>query len=212
LFTGIVEEVGKIKDIGPKRLTVDASKVIDGVNLGDSIAVNGACLTVISSDSKGFTVELMPETRRRTTFKNAHPGDPVNLERALSASGRLGGHFVQGHIDGTGKVISCVPEGDAVIMKAAVAPEIAKYLVIKGFIAVEGVSLTVVDCDSASFSVSLVSFSRENTTLGNKKTGSEVNLEIDILAKYIEKLADKKNDEVFLDFLQGYDTLSKGRI
>lgn len=212
MFTGIVEETGTIKDIAPKRLTVNASKVIEGLNIGDSISVNGACLTVIHTDNTGFTVELMPETGRRTTFKNARPGKPVNLERALSASGRLGGHFVQGHIDGTGKVISCIPDGDALIIKVAIAPEIAKYIVVKGFIAVEGVSLTVVNCDNSSFSVSLVSFSRNNTTLGSKKPGDEVNLEIDILAKYIEKLATKKGDEVYIDFLQDYDTLSKGRI
>jgi riboflavin synthase len=212
VFTGIVEEIGSIKDITPGRMTVNASKVIDGVNTGDSISVNGACLTVISADDKGFTVELMPETKKRTTFKNIRSGAQVNLERALSANGRLGGHFVQGHIDGTGKIISCIPEGDAVIMKITITPDIAKYLVEKGFIAVEGVSLTVTNCDRASFAVSLVSFSRNNTTLGNKKAGDEVNLEVDILAKYIEKLANKKGDEFYMEFLQDSDTLSKGRI
>jgi riboflavin synthase len=198
VFTGIVEEIGSIKDITPGRMTVNASKVIDGVNTGDSISVNGACLTVISADDKGFTVELMPETKKRTTFKNIRSGAQVNLERALSANGRLGGHFVQGHIDGTGKI--------------TITPDIAKYLVEKGFIAVEGVSLTVTNCDRASFAVSLVSFSRNNTTLGNKKAGDEVNLEVDILAKYIEKLANKKGDEFYMEFLQDSDTLSKGRI
>ena len=212
MFTGIVEEIGSIKDITPGRMTVNASKVVDGVNTGDSISVNGACLTVISADDKGFTVELMPETKRRTTFKNIRPGAQVNLERALSANGRLGGHFVQGHIDGTGKIISCIPEGDAVIMKVTITPDIARYLVEKGFIAVEGVSLTVMNCDNTSFAVSLVSFSRNNTTLGRKKAGNEVNLEVDILAKYIEKLANKKGDEFYMEFLQDSDTLSKGRI
>ena len=212
MFTGIIEEIGSIKDIASKRLTVRAYKVIEDVNIGDSISVNGACLTVIAADNLGFTVELMPETGRRTTLKNARPGDKLNLERALSASGRLGGHIVQGHIDGTGKIVSCIPEGDAVIMKVSISPEIAKYVVEKGFIAVEGVSLTVVNCNNVSFSVSLVSFSRDNTTLGNKKAGDEVNLEVDILAKYIEKLANKKNDEFYIDFLQDSDNLSKGRI
>lgn len=212
MFTGIVEEIGSIKDITPGRLTVKALKVIEGVNIGDSISVNGACLTVIDADDKGFTVELMPETKRRTTFNTSRPGEPVNLERALSAGGRLGGHFVQGHVDGTGKIISCIPEGDAVIMKVAVTPEIAKYLVDKGFIAAEGVSLTVMNCDRTSFAVSLVSFSRNNTTLGKKKAGDEVNLEVDILAKYIEKLANKKSDDFYIEFLQDSDTLSKGRI
>jgi riboflavin synthase len=212
MFTGIVEEIGSIKDITPGQLAVNASKVIDGVNIGNSISVNGACLTVISANDKGFTVELMPETKRRTTFKNARPGEGINLERALSTGGRLGGHFVQGHIDGTGKIISCIPEGNALIMKITVTPDIAKYLVEKGFIAVEGVSLTVMNCDRASFAVSLVSFSRNNTTLGEKKAGDEVNLEVDILAKYIEKLANKKGDEFYMDFLQDSDTLSKGRI
>jgi len=212
VFTGIVEEIGSIKDITPGRLTVKALKIIEGVNIGDSISVNGVCLTVIDADNEGFIVELMPETKRRTTFKNKRPGEPVNLERALSVGGRLGGHFVQGHVDGTGKIISCLPEGDAVIMKVSVTPDIAKYLVEKGFIAVEGVSLTVVNCDRTSFAVSLVSFSRNNTTLGGKKAGDEVNLESDVLAKYIEKLANKKNDEFYIEFLQDSDTLSKGRI
>jgi riboflavin synthase len=212
VFTGIVEEIGSIKDITPGQMTVKASKVIDGVNIGDSISVNGACLTVLKADDKGFTVELMPETKRRTTFKNIRPGAQVNLERALSASGRLGGHFVQGHIDGTGKIISCIPESDAVIVRVTAIPDIARYLLEKGFIAVEGVSLTVMNCDSTSFAVSLVSFSRNNTTLGIKKAGDEVNLEVDILAKYIEKLANKKGDEFYIDFLQDSDTLSKGRI
>jgi riboflavin synthase len=209
VFTGIVEEVGKINNIGAKRLTVSASRVVSGINIGDSIAINGACLTVIDVNNSGFTVDLMPETGRRTTFKNMHIGDPVNLERALSVTGRLGGHFVQGHIDGTGKIISCIPEDDAVIMKVAVTPEIAKYLVVKGFIAVDGVSLTITNCDSSSFSVSLVSFSRNNTILGGKKPGNEINLEIDILAKYIEKLANKGNEQVFVDFLQGYDPVKR---
>jgi riboflavin synthase len=209
VFTGIVEEVGKINNIGAKRLTVSASRVVSGINIGDSIAINGACLTVIDVNNSGFTVDLMPETGRRTTFKNMHIGDPVNLERALSTTGRLGGHFVQGHIDGTAKIISCVPEDDAVIMKVAVTPEIAKYLVVKGFIAVDGVSLTITNCDSSSFSVSLVSFSRNNTILGGKKPGNEINLEIDILAKYIEKLANKGNEQVFVDFLQGYGPVKR---
>ena len=143
----------------------------------------------------------MAETLRRTTLGELIPGQAVNLERALAADGRFGGHFVQGHVDGTGKIISLVPEGDATLMKIAAPKEIMQYIVEKGFIAVDGVSLTVVRCDATSFTVSLVGYTKQATTLGHKRSGSIVNLEIDIMAKYMEKLHKGSGNSISIEFL-----------
>lgn len=202
MFTGIVEEIGQIKGITPRSLKVAAKKVLEGTREGDSIAINGACLTVTAIDSESFTVDIMPETVRRTTIGTMHYGDRVNLERAMVAGGRIGGHFVQGHVDGTGKIVSVKPEGDALIVRTSAEPEILKYVVIKGFIAVDGVSLTVTDFDGFSFSVSLVSYTRYNTILGTQKPGGVVNLEVDIMAKYIERLAQADKKDVVVSFLE----------
>ncbi len=202
MFTGIVEEIGKVKDMSPGRLSIEARDVLAGTKTGDSISVSGACLTVTSIDSKGFEVEIMPETIRRTNIGRLHYGDKVNLERAVPADGRFGGHFVQGHVDDVGKVLSVKPEEGAYIARISVPPNLLKYIVIKGFIAVDGVSLTVTECDDFSFAVSLVDFTRKHTTLGIIKPGDTVNLEVDIMAKYVEKLhkADKRN--LTVDFLE----------
>jgi riboflavin synthase len=202
MFTGIVEEIGLIKDITPRSMRVTAKKVLEGTVEGDSIAINGACLTVTAIDGESFTVDIMPETIRRTTIGTLHYGDRVNMERAMIAGGRIGGHFVQGHVDGTGKVVSMKPEGDALIMRTSAERDILKYVVIKGFIAVDGVSLTVTGCDDFSFSVSLVSYTRYNTILGTKKPGGTVNLEVDIMAKYIERLAKADKKDAVVSFLE----------
>jgi len=144
LFTGIVEEVGRIKSVAAGKLQISARKVLEGTQLGDSIAVSGICLTVIALANDAFSVEVMPETLRRTNLGALRVGDGVNLERALEIGGRLGGHFVQGHVDGTGKIISFRPESEAIIMKISAPPEIMRYVVEKGFIAIEGISLTIV--------------------------------------------------------------------
>lgn len=201
MFTGIVEEIGTIKSTGQGRLVISALKVLDGTNLGDSIAVNGTCLTVIEISGTTFTIEIMPETLRRTSLGVLHSGDPVNLERALAVGARLGGHFVQGHVDDTGKIVSLTPEGEAVLMKVSAPPAIMRYVVEKGFIAVEGASLTIVECDASSFVVSLVGFTRENTILGSKRPGALVNLEVDIIAKYVEHLAGKEKSGITAEFL-----------
>jgi riboflavin synthase len=200
LFTGIVEEVGTVRSIGSGRLVVSAVAVLEGTRLGDSIAVNGACLTVSTLDASGFSVDVMPETLKRTNLGQLHPGSSVNLERALMVGGRLGGHLVQGHVDATGKVVSLMPEGGAIIAKFAAPLEVLRYIVEKGFVAVDGVSLTVVGCERAAFSVSLVGFTLKNTILGSRKVGDQVNLEVDIMAKYVEKLREGRGG-VTLDFL-----------
>ncbi len=202
MFTGIVEEIGKVTELGSGRLSVEALKVLDGTKLGDSISVSGACLTVISVSKNDFSVEVMPETIRRTNLGRLHYGDRVNLERAVPADGRFGGHFVQGHVDDVGKVLSVTPEEGAFIARISAPSYLMLYVVSKGFIAVDGVSLTVIDCDDFSFSVSLVDFTRKHTTLGIIKPGDVVNLEVDIMAKYVERLQQRDKRGVTLDFLE----------
>jgi riboflavin synthase len=207
LFTGIVEEVGTVKAVRPGNLTISASKVLQGTNLGDSLAVNGACLTVSHFDASSFSVDVTPETLRRTNLGLLRSGSSVNLERALLVGGRLGGHLVEGHVDATGKTISLVPEGKAVIARYAAPQAIMRYVVEKGFIAVDGVSLTVIGYDETSFSVSLVGYTMEHTILGSKHPGDLVNLEADIIAKYMERVKERRGG-VTLDFLSehGFST------
>ena len=208
MFTGIVEEIGKIKGMRPGKLSVSAEIVLEGTRLGDSIAVNGVCLTVSSLTGDSFTVDIMPETLRLTNIGKLHYGAPVNLERAMPADGRFGGHFVQGHVDGTGKVISLSSEEGATIVRISAPVELMPYIVSKGFIAVDGVSLTVTDYDDVSFSVSLVSYTREHTILGVVKPGDVVNLEVDIIAKYVEKLHHRNEHGIItIDFLEEHGFL-----
>jgi len=188
MFTGIVEEVGTVRSAGAGRLTVAARKVPDDTALGDSVAVNGVCLTIVDMTSDLFSVDVMPETLRRTNLGSLKAGDRVNLERPLAVGGRFGGHFVQGHIDGTGRVASVTPERDAVLLRFEAPQEVMRYIVEKGFIAVDGVSLTVVECSSTAFGVSLVDYTQRNSTLGGKRAGDVVNLEVDIIAKYVERV------------------------
>jgi len=207
MFTGIVEETGIVRGISPGHLTVEAKKVLEGIKSGDSIAINGACLTVTSISKDNFSVDIMPETVRRTNLGRLHYGDLVNLERAILAEGRFGGHFVQGHVDDVGKVMSLRPEEETFIVRISAPAHLMPYIVNKGFIAVDGVSLTVIDCDDFSFSVSLVTYTRKHTTLDNLKPGDTVNIEVDIIAKYVERLKQRDNLGVTLDFLEEHGFL-----
>lgn len=193
MFTGIIEEIGIIKLVRSKQITITASEVIEGTRLGDSVAVNGVCLTVSTIDTRSFSVNVMPETLRRTSLGLMRPGARVNLERAIMMGGRLGGHLVQGHVDACGKVVSLIPEAEAVIARYSAPSEVMRYVVKKGFIAVDGASVTVVDCDDTTFSISLVTYTLEHTILGNKRRGDVVNLEVDIIAKYVEKIRENHN-------------------
>ena len=188
MFTGIVEEVGSVKVVEESRLVIGASEVLSDVKVGDSIAVNGACLTVTTYDESGFSVDVVPETLRRTNLGELTSGSPVNLERSMPAYGRFGGHMVQGHIDGTAAIRSIESEGDALMVIFDAPPSIMRYLVEKGFISVDGASLTIVNCDNFSFSVTIIPHTQENTVFKSKKVGDSVNLEVDIMAKYIERL------------------------
>ncbi len=189
MFTGIVEEIGAVKAMDAGRLTIGASVVVSDVSVGDSIAVNGACLTVTEHDASSFAVDVVPETLRRTNLGALTAGSRVNLERSMPASGRFGGHMVQGHVDGTGVVRSISADGDALMMAFEASPWVMRYVVEKGFIAVDGTSLTIVHCDNFSFSVTLIPHTQANTVLGDKRVGDSVNLEADIVAKYVERLA-----------------------
>ena len=207
MFTGIVEEIGIAIGIRPGCLTIGAKKVLGDIKLGDSIAVNGVCLTVTSLNKDSFSVGIMPETVRRTNLDRLHYGDLVNLERAMITDGRFGGHFVQGHVDDVGKVLSLSSEEEAVIARMSAPAHLASYIVNKGFIAVDGVSLTVIECDDFSFSVSLVAYTLEHTTLGVRKPGDVVNLEVDIIAKYVERLKQRDNRGVTFDLLKEHGFL-----
>lgn len=188
MFTGIIEEVGHIRQMGGGQLAIDCQKVVGDVALGDSIAVNGVCLTVTSFDKNHFTADVMPETIRRTSLAELKKGSPVNLERALTLSSRLGGHIVSGHIDGTGEILSFKEEGNAILMKIAAGSELLRYIVEKGSVALDGISLTVAAVTNKDFTVSLIPHTREVTNLGSKKAGSTINIETDVLGKYVEKM------------------------
>ena len=188
MFTGIVEEIGTINSLGNNVLTIQAEKVLADIKLGDSISVNGTCLTVVNFTESKFSVDLAPETLRRTAFGNLNPDDTVNLERALAANDRFGGHMVQGHVDATGRVISIRNEGDSSIFRISNPKRLKPYLVEKGFIAVDGISLTIVKVFTSSFTLSVIPYTRMNTNLRDQLIGGKVNLEVDILAKYVENL------------------------
>ena len=192
MFTGIVEEVGRVARLADYRLVINARQTLEDVSLGDSIAVNGACLTVVGFDDESFAVDLAPETLRRTSLGQAGPGAAVNLERALAANGRMGGHIVQGHVDGTGVITRLTPEADCYIMEIDAPESLAPYIVEKGFIAVDGISLTVVQKAVRRFTISVIPFTMQNTNLEERAVGDKLNLEADILAKYVESLLEAK--------------------
>ncbi|XP_073156258.1 riboflavin synthase-like [Henckelia pumila] len=197
LFTGIVEEIGKVEQLGFDQnnsftMKILAKTILEDVHLGDSISVNGTCLTVteFNTVSSEFSVGLSPETLRKTSLGELESGSLVNLERALSPSTRMGGHFVQGHVDGTGEIVEKVVERDSLWVKVKVTNELLKYIVPKGFIAVDGTSLTVVDVfdDEGCFNFMLVAYTQQKVVIPLKEVGQKVNLEVDILGKYVERL------------------------
>ena len=208
MFTGIVEEIGKVVSARADKLVVSADKVLRGMELGGSIAVNGVCLTVTDFDSSTFSTGLMPETLKRTNLGLLSPGREVNLERPVVVGGMLGGHLLQGHVDDTGRVTSVSWEGEAKLITIETSPQAMRYIVEKGFTAVDGISLTVVTRNERSFQVSVVEFTREHTTLGSRRVGDLVNLEVDIVAKYVEQLGRPSGSGVTVDFLQEHGFLA----
>jgi len=215
MFTGIVEELGTVRGIaaGAKsgKITIAAQTVLTDLHIGDSIAVNGICLTVISFDKNGFVADVMPETVQRTAFAELKSGSRVNLERALTLSSRLGGHIVSGHIDGVGTIVDLQADDNAVIIKITAERPVLKYIIEKGSVTIDGISLTVVGAQADWFSVSVIPHTREVTSLSGKKTGSKVNIETDLIGRYVERFvtfaeADDPTEKTAItkDFLQKY--------
>lgn len=199
MFTGIIEELGKVKKLEKTeksaQIMIQASLVNQDLQIGDSIAVNGVCLTIVAFTPQQITAQVMAETLTRTTLGMLKPGDQVNLERALTLSTRLGGHLVSGHVDGTGKIMRIRQEGIAQVITISYPQELDKYLAIKGSVAIDGISLTLVGARDGELQLSLIPHSLDMTTLGFKKPGDWVNIEIDLLARYLERLLEAKKEE-----------------
>ena len=215
MFTGLIEEIGTVAAIGRRGehfdLRVAANAALDGAALGDSVAVNGVCLTLTDIDSESFTVGLAPETLARTNLGALGPGDVVNLERSLTPTTRMGGHFVQGHVDGTGTITAFRPDRDALWVTFSVEPTLTRYIVTKGFIAIDGTSLTVCDTGPDWFNVTLIDYTQNKVVLPRKKIGDRVNIEVDILAKYVERLVGAREGAgVTAEFLQSTGFLKEG--
>lgn len=206
MFTGIIEEVGKVKSItrGSRSilLEVEAGRVLEGTKVGDSIATNGVCLTVTSLSDRGFKADVMPETMQRSNLGLLKPGSAVNLERALCLNSRLGGHLVAGHVDGTGRILDREQDDNAVWITIGTSARILRYVLEKGSVAIDGISLTVAYVDEAVFKVSVIPHTLQQTTLAQKRVGEVVNLENDMIARYVEKLLGKEKDDFSLDFLK----------
>ena len=192
MFTGLVEEMGTVRDlvtIGDEtRLSIAAGTTREGLALGDSVCVDGACLTVVELDPEGFVVGLSPETLLKTNFDERSLGDRVNLERSLLVGGRLGGHYVQGHVDGVGKVVEKRPDGDSLRMWFTAPADLMPYIVTKGYICLDGVSLTITDKVGDRFGVALIAYTQIMITMPSKPVGASVNIEVDVFAKYVESL------------------------
>lgn len=208
MFTGIVEEVGTISKIKSASLVIKADKVLEGTRLGDSIAVNGVCLTVVNIGNNEFEADVMPETKRCSNLSDVKPGDKVNLERAMAANGRFGGHIVSGHIDGEGSILEIKEEGNAFWYAVSAKEEILKYVVRKGSVTIDGISLTVAKVEDDSFYVSIIPHTRKETSLSCKKIGDRVNIECDMVGKYIEHFISfrdrKKESSLNEEFLRKY--------
>ncbi|MDE5639589.1 MAG: riboflavin synthase [Odoribacter sp.] len=205
MFTGIIEEIGKIKSVVRSGrsvvVEVEAVLVMEGTKVGDSIATNGVCLTVTAITPTGFRSDVMPETIDRSNLGLLRPGDRVNLERALCLNSRLGGHIVAGHVDGTGRIVGMERDDTAIWITVSVPGRILRYIIEKGSVAIDGVSLTVAYVDEEVFKVSVIPHTQEETTLTKKRPGAVVNLENDMIARYVEKFMGKKSDGLSVGFL-----------
>jgi riboflavin synthase len=192
MFTGIIEEVGTVIEASEGRLRIGCRTILEGAKPGDSIAINGVDLTVVAMNGESLSFDCMPETYRRSNLGQLRSGDPVNLERSLQPTTRLSGHIVRGVVEATGQLLSFTPEGEATIARYSAPPDILHHTVVKGPITVDGVSLTVIAKDAESFSVSLVQFTQEHTSLTRKNPGDSINLESDIIARYVDQLLSER--------------------
>ncbi|MCH5211910.1 MAG: riboflavin synthase [Oscillospiraceae bacterium] len=208
MFTGIIEEIGAVEQIvtGTKScsLRIRAEKILSDAHIGDSIAVNGVCLTVTDFKAPYFTADVMPETMRRTNLGQLAKGSRVNLERAMQLNGRFGGHIVSGHIDGTGTIVGMIREDNAVWIKISADRSITKYIVEKGSVTLDGISLTAAEAGTENFAVSVIPHTAAQTTLLNHKNGDKINIECDIIGKYIEKFTQNNNEGITEDLLRKY--------
>ncbi len=199
MFTGLIEEMGKIKGITPntkgKEFRIESKKVINHLNIGDSVAIDGACLTVTAQTKEYFSVQAVEETLVKTTLKNVKIGSSVNIERAVLAIGRFGGHFVQGHVDGIAEIVSFQRTGEAAKLKIKIPDAIVKYIVLKGSIALNGISLTVAEVNGSIVTIALIPLTLKNTNLGQKRVGNSLNIEVDLLAKYVENFLKSKEQK-----------------
>jgi riboflavin synthase len=210
MFTGIIEEIGTIEQIRQSGeaivMTIGAQKVLTDVHLGDSIAVNGVCLTVTSFTDRAFTVDVMPETVKATSLRTLTKGSKVNLERAMAANGRFGGHFVSGHVDGIGRIIRKWPSANAVYYEIEIPKELRQYMILKGSVAVDGTSLTIFGLTDNTFTISLIPHTRAETILGEKQPGDIVNIECDMIGKYVAQFMEGKKETaqstITLEFLE----------
>lgn len=206
MFTGIVEEIGSVKNVIKSAktcvLTINASKILEDVSLGDSIAVNGVCLTVTKFDKGEFSVDVMNETLKKSSLNSIKSGTRVNLERAMSANGRFGGHIVSGHIDGLGKIISIREDGNAIWFEIEAEKEILKYIIKKGSVALDGVSLTVAELGKRSFKISMIPHTLAETIFSDKVVGDVINIENDCIGKYVERLLEKDSKGIDINFLR----------
>ena len=202
MFTGIIEETGKLKSLNGGRIEITCTKILEDIKIGDSISTNGICLTVTDFAENYFAADVMPETFRRTSLENLNSGGAVNLERAMKVGDRFGGHIVSGHIDGVGKITNIRTDGNAIFITISAENFLLKQIAAKGSVALDGISLTVIDAGTEFFSVSMIPHTRAVTNFNFKRVGSVVNIETDILAKYIERLMNFKiAPEITKDFL-----------
>jgi len=202
MFTGLIEEVGAVSRRSGVDLTIMARHVLDDLKEGDSIAVDGACFTAVAVYEDRFVVQMSPETLEKTTLSRVQPGDAVNLERAMALGDRIGGHLVQGHVDGIGRIHSVHPQGEFSLWRFQTASDVSRYLVPKGSVAVDGISLTVVEPAGDTFGVAIIPATLANTTLGSKRTGDFVNIEADMIGKHVyQYLAQGREGGLTLDFL-----------
>jgi riboflavin synthase len=210
MFTGIVEEIGTIEQIRQSGeaivMTIGAKKILADVHLGDSIAVNGVCLTVTAFTDRTFTVDVMPETVKATSLRTLTKGSKVNLERAMAANGRFGGHFVSGHVDGIGRIVRKWPSANAVYYEIEIPKELRQYMILKGSVAVDGTSLTIFGLTDHTFTISLIPHTRAETILGEKQLGDIVNIECDMIGKYVAQFMEEKKEAaqsaITLEFLE----------
>ena len=200
MFTGLIEEIGRIDKIIPNKegreLQIDSNIVIEDIKLGDSVSVDGVCLSVTGIGNKNFKVQAVQETLQRSTLQTIKIGAPVNLERAMLPTSRFGGHFVQGHVDATGKILSWEMTGKSALLKILVPDKVIKYIVEKGSITINGISLTVAALEESMISIALIPITLKETNLSQKKVGSYINIEVDMIAKYVENLLEKRSSSI----------------